>query len=162
MNPDKISNEDYVVDSDEIMEDVTQEKNAENDKDQQEIEKMENLLQEMYETDFMSLQLEEKQTQLAGKRKKLHDETFMAFLAHAGDAKALMCLLKNFATMDTQGILTKHRASLPSADWRPRCRRARAAPARAPPPRRAAPSRTRSSFCCLDRKQMAVFHWQTH
>ena len=45
--PDKISNEDYVVDNDEIMEDVTQEKNAENDKDQQEIEKMENLLQEM-------------------------------------------------------------------------------------------------------------------
>ena len=43
MNPDKISNEDYVVDNDEIMEDVTQEKNAENDKDQQEIEKMENL-----------------------------------------------------------------------------------------------------------------------
>ena len=33
--PDEISNEDYVVDSDEIMEDVTQEKNAENDKDQQ-------------------------------------------------------------------------------------------------------------------------------
>ena len=44
MNPDKISNEDYVVDNDEIMEDVTQETNAENDKDQQEIEKMENLL----------------------------------------------------------------------------------------------------------------------
>ena len=42
--PDKISNEDYVVDNDEIMEDVTQETNAENDKDQQEIEKMENLL----------------------------------------------------------------------------------------------------------------------
>ena len=88
MNPDKISNEDYVVDNDEIMEDVTQEKNAENDKDQQEIEKMESLLQEMYETDFMSLQLEEKQTQLAGKRKKLHDETFMAFLAHAGDGRS--------------------------------------------------------------------------
>ena len=32
--PDEISNEDYVVDSDEIMEDVTQETNAENDKDQ--------------------------------------------------------------------------------------------------------------------------------
>ena len=88
--PDEISNEDYVVDSDEIMEDVTQETNAENDKDQQEIEKMENLLQEMYETDFMSLQLEEKQTQLAGKRKKLHDEAFMVFLAHAGDAKAYL------------------------------------------------------------------------
>ena len=113
MNPDKISNEDYVVDNDEIMEDVTQEKNAENDKDQQEIEKMESLLQEMYETDFMSLQLEEKQTQLAGKRKKLHDETFMAFLAHAGDAKALMCLLKNFTTMDTQEILTKHECMFP-------------------------------------------------
>ena len=90
--PDKISNEDYVVDSDEIMEDATQETNTQNDKDEQEIEKMESLLQEMYETDFMSLQLEEKQTQLAGKRKKLHDETFMAFLAHAGDAKALLCL----------------------------------------------------------------------
>ena len=50
MNPDKISNEDYVVDNDEIMEDVTQEKNAENDKDQQEIEKMEKLLQEMYDS----------------------------------------------------------------------------------------------------------------
>ena len=45
--PDKISNEDYVVDSDEIMEDATQETNTQNDKDQQEIEKMENLLQEM-------------------------------------------------------------------------------------------------------------------
>ena len=56
--PDKISNEDYVVDSDEIMEDATQETNTQNDKDEQEIEKMESLLQEMYETDFMSLQLE--------------------------------------------------------------------------------------------------------
>ena len=63
MNPDEISNEDYVVDSDEIMEDATQETNTQNDKDEQEIEKMENLLQEMYETDFMSLQLEEKQTE---------------------------------------------------------------------------------------------------
>ena len=52
--PDKISNEDYVVDSDEIMEDATQETNTQNDKDEQEIEKMESLLQEMYETDFMS------------------------------------------------------------------------------------------------------------
>ena len=111
MNPGKISNEDYVVDSDEIMEDATQETNTQNDKD--ELEKMEGLLQEMYETDFMSLQLEEKQTQLAGKRKKLHDETFMAFLAHAGDAKALMCLLKNFATMNTQDILTKHEYMFP-------------------------------------------------
>ena len=75
--PDKISNEDYVVDSDEIMEDATQETNTQNDKDEQEIEKMESLLQEMYETDFMSLQLEEKQTQLAGKRKKLHDEALV-------------------------------------------------------------------------------------
>ena len=113
MNPDKISNEDYVVDDDKIMEDATQETNTQNDKDEQEIEKMESLLQEMYETDFMSLQLEEKQTQLAGKRKKLHDEAFMAFLAHGGDAKALMCLLKNFATMDTQGILTKHEYMFP-------------------------------------------------
>ena len=113
MNPDKISNEDYVVDSDEIMEDATQETNTQNDKDEQEIEKMESLLQEMYETDFMSLQLEEKQTQLAGKRKKLHDEAFMAFLAHGGDAKALLCLLNNFATMNTQDILTKHECMFP-------------------------------------------------
>ena len=40
MNPDKISNEDYVVDNDEIMEDATQETNTQNDKDEQEIEKM--------------------------------------------------------------------------------------------------------------------------
>ena len=33
--PDKISNEDYVVDSDEIMEDATQETNTQNDKDEQ-------------------------------------------------------------------------------------------------------------------------------
>ena len=39
--PDKISNEDYVVDSDEIMEDATQETNTQNDKNEQEIEKME-------------------------------------------------------------------------------------------------------------------------
>ena len=32
--PDKISNEDYVVDSDEIMEDATQETNTQNDKDE--------------------------------------------------------------------------------------------------------------------------------
>ena len=38
MNPGKISNEDYVVDSDEIMEDATQETNTQNDKDEQEIE----------------------------------------------------------------------------------------------------------------------------
>ena len=38
MNPDKISNEDYVVDNDEIMEDATQETNTRNDKDEQEIE----------------------------------------------------------------------------------------------------------------------------
>ena len=37
MNPDEISNEDYVVDSDEIMEDATQETNTQNDK---EIEKL--------------------------------------------------------------------------------------------------------------------------
>ena len=53
--PDKISNEDYVVDSDEIMEDATQETNTQNDKDEQEIEKMESLLQEMYETDFHAM-----------------------------------------------------------------------------------------------------------
>ena len=87
MNPDKISNEDYVVDNDEIMEDATQETNTQNDKDEQEIEKMESLLQEMYETDFMSLQLEEKQTQLAGKRKKLQGHQFMMM----SPVKCLQC-----------------------------------------------------------------------
>ena len=37
--PDKISNEDYVVDSDEIMEDATQETNTQNDKDEHSIQR---------------------------------------------------------------------------------------------------------------------------
>ena len=37
----------------------------------------------------------------------------MAFLAHGGDAKALLCLLENFATMNTQDILTKHECMFP-------------------------------------------------
>ena len=71
--PDKISNEDYVVDSDEIMEDATQETNTQNDKDEQEIEKMESLLQEMYETDFMSLPQPEDELRRADGKAR-HDE----------------------------------------------------------------------------------------
>ena len=42
------------------------------------LKSMNNLLKDMFETDFMNLQVEGKQSQLKTKRKRIHDRDFLA------------------------------------------------------------------------------------
>ena len=71
------------------------------------LKSMNNLLKDMFETDFMNLQVEGKQSQLKTKRKRIHDRDFLAYLAQNNNACGIMALTMRLSSRRHSVIATR-------------------------------------------------------